>query len=165
MKKWYKESYFDSKAWIIENFEKLNITNDETLLVLLIDFYNKNKTAINYELLTKKLKKNQKEIDKLIASLVEKHYLKLKTNSKGIVFDIDNIFEFDPTVYDIANNQNLYDTLGDLFGKPLTPNELAKLNDLLNNYTETQILEATRIAEAKKKLNLAYIEGILRNEK
>ena len=79
--------------------------------------------------------------------------------------DIENIFEFDVNQYEIADNKNLYDTLGDILGKPLTPNELQKLNDLLNDYSEKDILQAVRIAEANRKLKLSYIEGILRNGK
>lgn len=165
MKKWYKETYFDANAWLLENYEKLNISNNEILLILLINHYNKNHLSLSYEVLTKKLSMSIKDIDKLIASLVNKHYLKIKTNTRGIFFDIDSIFEFDPNAYEVAKNENLYDTLGNLFGKPLSPNELQKVNDLLNKHSEKDILEAARIAEAKKKLNLAYIEGILRNEK
>lgn len=165
MKKWYKETYFDANAWLLENYDKLNISNNEILLILLINFYNRNHMAITYDILTKKLAMPIKDVDKLIASLVNKHYLKIKTNTRGIFFDIDSIFEFDPNAYEIVSNQNLYDILGDLFGKPLSPSELQKVNDLLNTYTDKDILEAARIAEAKKKLNLSYIEGILRNEK
>lgn len=165
MKKWYKESYFNSRNWILENFEKLNLNSDEVLLLLLIDFCKENKKAINYDFLTNKLNKNTKEVDKIIASLVSKHYLKLSTNSKGLVFDIDEIFEFDPEKYEISENKNLYETLSDVFNKPLSQTELQKTNDLVNEYGEKKFLEAVRIAEANRKLRIAYIEGILRNEK
>lgn len=165
MKKWYKESYFDSNSWLLENFDKLNLNNEETLFIIFINYCNKNKITISYELLNKKFKLSNKQIDNIIANLVNKHYLKLKTNSKGLIFDIDSIYEFDPTKYEISNNQTLYDTLGDLFGKPLSPMELQKINELLSIYNENQILEASRIAEANNKLNIRYIEGILRNEK
>ena len=165
MKKWYKESYFNRKNWILENFDKLNITNDELVLILLIDLCKESRKQITYEYLTAKLNKPVKEIDKIIASLVSKHYLKLGSNAKGLVLDIDNLFEFDLDKYEVSDNKDLYDTLGDLFGKPLTPNELQKVNDLLNEYSEKDILEAVRIAEANRKLKLSYIEGILRNGK
>lgn len=165
MKKWYKESYFNRKNWILENFNKLNITNDELVLILLVELCKESKKQITYDYLTLKMSKTVKEVDKIIASLVAKNYLALSTNSKGIVLDIDNIFEFDPEKYEINDNKNLYDTLGDLFGKPLTPIELQKVNDLLNEYSEKDILEAVRIAEANRKLKLSYIEGILRNGK
>ena len=165
MKKWYKESYFNRKNWILENFDKLNITNDELVLILLIELCKESRKSVTYEYLMQKLSKNQKEVDKIIASLVNKRYLNINVNSKGLVFDIDNIFEFDTETYEISENTNLYDTLGDLFGRPLTPNELTKLNDLLNEYSEKQVIEAIRVSEANRKLKLSYIEGVLRNDK
>ena len=164
MKKWYKESYFDSNSWILENFEKLNISNDEALFILLIDFCKKNKKSVTYDYLTSKLQKNSKEIDKIISSLVGKHYLKLSTNAKGLVFDIDGIFEFDPEKYEVVENKDLYDTLADIFGKPLSQSDMQKTNDLVNDYGEKKFMQAVRIAEASRKVRMAYIEGILRNE-
>ena len=165
MKKWYKESYFNRKNWILENFEKLNLNNDEVVLILLIELCKDNKTVISYDYLVKKLRKPIKDIDKTIASLVDKHYLTLSTNSKGLVLDIDNIFEFDPNKYEICENKDLYDTLADVFGKPLSPTELQKVNDLIKEYSQKEFLEAVRIAEANRKLRISYIEGILRNGK
>lgn len=165
MKKFYKTSYFNRKNWILENFDKLNITNDELVLILLIELCKESRKQITYDYLTDKLHLTIKEIDKIISSLVSKNYLVISTNQKGLVFDIDNIFEFDPEKYEVIENKDLYDTLGDIFGKPLTPSELQKVNDLLNEYSEKDILEAARIAEANRKLKLSYIEGILRNGK
>ena len=54
MKKWYKESYFDRKNWILENFDKLNLNADETILILLIDLCKTSRKAITYEHLTGK---------------------------------------------------------------------------------------------------------------
>ena len=165
MKKWYQESYFDRKNWILENFNKLNLSSDETILILLVDLCKQSRKTITYDYLTEKLHKSAREIDKIIASLVEKHYLKLSTNSKGLVFDIDGIFEFDPEKYEIAENKNLYDTAEDVFGRPLSSTELQKMNDLINEYGQKNFIEALRISEAQRKVKMAYIEGILRNEK
>ena len=131
MKKWYKESYFDRKNWILENFDRLNLNSDETLLILIIELCRISRKQISYEYLSEKMNKTVKELDQIIASLVSKHYLKLSTNTKGLVFDIDGIFEFDPEKYEITENKNLFDTVGDVFGKPLTPIQLQKMNDLL----------------------------------
>ena len=165
MKKWYKESYFDRKNWILENFDKLSLNADETLMVLLIDLCKINKKTISYEYLSQKLNKNNKEVDKIIASLVSKHYLKISTNSKGLVFDIDGIFEFDPEKYEISENKDLYDVVSDIFNKPLSSSELQKMSDLIEEYSQDKFIEALRIAEAQRKLKMSYIEGILRNEK
>ena len=165
MKKWYKESYFDRKNWILENFDRLNLNADETLLILIIDLCRINRKQISYDYLSEKMNKSVKELDQIIASLVSKKYLKLSTNAKGLVFDIDGIFEFDPDKYEITENKNLFDTVGDVFGKPLTPIQLQKMNDLLETYGQEKFTEALRLAEAHRKLSMSYIEGILRNEK
>ena len=39
------------------------------------------------------------------------------------------------------------------------------MNDLIEEYDQERFLQALRIAEANRKLKMAYIEGILRNEK
>ena len=165
MKKWYKESYFDREKWILENFNKLNLDAEETLLLLLIDLCKTSRKAITYDYLTEKLHKTTREIDRIIASLVAKHYLKLSTNSKGLVFDIEGIFEFDPDKYEIAENKDLYDTTEEVFGRPLSSSELQKMNDLINEFSQNAFIDALRISEAQRKVKMAYIEGILRNEK
>ena len=165
MKKWYKESYFDREKWILENFNKLNLDAEETLLLLLIDLCKTSRKAITYDYLTEKLHKTTREIDRIIASLVAKHYLKLSTNSKGLVFDIEGIFEFDPDKYEIVENKDLYDTTEEVFGRPLSSSELQKMNDLINEFSQNAFIDALRISEAQRKVKMAYIEGILRNEK
>ena len=165
MKKWYKESYFDRKNWILENFDKLNLNADETVLLLLVELCRQSKKTITYEYLTEKLHKSMKEIDHVIAGLVNRHYLKLSTNTRGLVFDIEGIFEFDPEKYEISVNHDIYELVSDVFGKPLSPTEMQKMNDLIEAYGQDSFLQALRIAEANRKLKMAYIEGVLRNEK
>ena len=165
MKKWYQESYFDRKNWILENFDKLNISADETLLILLVDLCKTNRKYVTYDYLMSKLGKNMKQIDTIVAGLVNKHYLKISSNSKGLIFDFDEIFEFDPDKYEISDNKDLFDTVSEVFGKPLSPTELQKITELLEVYGEKKFIEALRLAEAKRTYKVAYIEGILRNEK
>ncbi|MBQ2509482.1 MAG: DnaD domain protein [Erysipelotrichaceae bacterium] len=165
MKKWYKESYFDRKNWILENFDKLNLKAEEAMLLLLVELCRQNRKAVTYDYLTEKLHKNTREIDRLIAGLVNRHYLKLTTNSRGLVFDIEGIFEFDPEKYELSVNRDIYELVSDIFGKPLSPSEMQKMNDLIEEYDQERFLQALRIAEANRKLKMAYIEGILRNEK
>ena len=165
MKKWYQESYFDRKNWLLENFDKLNLSSDETLLIMLVELCRANRKYVTYDYLMKKLSRNAKQIDSLVASLVNKHYLKISSNSKGLIFDFDEIFEFDPEKYEISDNKDLFDTVSEVFGKPLSPTELQKISELSEIYGEKRFIEALRLAEAKRTYKIAYIEGILRNEK
>ena len=42
--------------------------------------------------------------------------------------------------------------------------ELAKLSDFIADYSKEDILEALRSADAYRKLNMSYIEKILKNK-
>lgn len=165
MKKWYQESYFDRKNWLLENFDKLNLSSDETILIMLVELCRSNRKYVTYDYLMKKLGKSAKQIDSIVASLVNKHYLKISSNSKGLIFDFDEIYEFDPEKYEISDNEDLFDTVSEVFGKPLSPTELQKISELSQIYGEKKFIEALRLAEAKRTFKIAYIEGILRNEK
>ena len=165
MKKWYKQPYFNRKAWILENFEKLNLSCDEVVLLLLIDYSKENKKAISYEYLMNKLNTDSKKIDKIIEKLVSKKYLTITPNSKGVSFDIDGIFEFDPEKYEVSENKDVFEVAEDLMKRPLSPNELQRLSDLLDEFKPNKIIDAIRMAEAYRKSSIAYVESILRNAK
>ncbi len=161
----YNEPYFDRNAWLLANFDKLNISNDEILLLLLINFANKNNINITYDYLSEKLKVSIKDLDKMLANLTSKHYLHIDVNEEGICYSIDEIFEFDVVKYEEIENDDIYKTIEDFLSKPLTPIERMKVTDLLNIYDENSIYDAIRVAEGYRKYNLAYVESILRNEK
>ena len=165
MKKWYKQPYFDARAWILENFDKLNLTSEETLVILLVDFAKENKKKLSYDYLCSKLNVNTKQLDKILSSLVAKHYLSINVNTTGVGFDIDGIFEFDMEKYEIVENKSIFNMCEELLNRPLTPNELQKVNDLLEKYNENDFIDAIRVAEAYRKASLAYVEGVLRNGK
>lgn len=165
MKKWYKQPYFNRRTWILENFDKLNLSNDEVVLLLLIDYAKEIRKTINYEYLMSKLNLDSKKIDKIIEKLVAKKYLVISPNEKGVSFNIDGLFEFDPEKYEITENKDVYNVAEDLLKRPLSPTELQKLSDLLNEYKQEKIIDALRMAEAYRKASIAYVESILRNGK
>ena len=163
MKKIYKQTYFDKQAWILENFDKLSINNNEALLLLFIEHCNKNNISLSHELIANKLNLDSKETDKLISDLLSKHYLSIINGIDGIEFNIDGIFEFDVERFTIEENADIFSTIEAVFGRLLTTNELQKVNDLLEKYDENTFLNALRKAEARRNMSIAYVEGILRN--
>lgn len=165
MKKWYKESYFDANNWLLENYDKLGLNSDEVLMLLLIVLGKDNKQNISYDYFKKKMGYSTSKIDEIIASLVTKKFLSIKPNERGIDFDIDAIFEFDPNQYEIIENKDIYEIAEDLLCRPLSASELQRLSDMLSIYGETKVTDALRSAEAYRKNNLAYVEAILKNEK
>lgn len=165
MKKWYKESYFNANNWILENYDVLGLNSDEVLMLLLIVLGKTNNINISYEFFKKKMGYTTKKIDEIIASLVAKKFLQIKPSSKGIEFDIDGIFDFDPNQYEIIENKDIYQIAEELLCRPLSSSELQRLSDLITKYGDTKVTDALRVAEAYRKNNLAYVEAILKNEK
>lgn len=165
MKKWYKQPYFNRQAWILENFDKLNLSNDEVVLLLLIDYAKDNRKAISYDYLVNKLNTDSKKIDKIIEKLVNKKYLTIIPTSKGVNFDIDGIFEFDPEKYEISENKDCYSVAEDLLKRPLSATELQKLSDLVETYSSNKVIDALRVAEAYRKSSISYVETVLVNAK
>lgn len=165
MKKWYKSTYFDSSSWILENFNKLNLTNDEVIVLLLIDYASKNNMNLNYDYFKAKLKCDTAKIDDIVSSLVNKKYLTIVPSDNGANFNIDGLFEFDPSSYELSENKDVYEIAEELKGKPLSGSELQKISDLLNEFEANKIIDAFRTAEAYRKTSIAYVESILRNEK
>lgn len=165
MKKWYKESYFNSNAWILDNFSKLNLSSDEVLLLLLIDHAKKNNEDVDYDYLKSKFNYEQNKIDDIISSLVSKKYLTISPSNNGANFDISNLFEFDPESYELNENNDIYKIAEDLKGSPLSSTELQKVSDFIDAYPQNKIIDAFRTAEAYRKNSIAYVETVLRNDK
>ena len=165
MKKWYKESYFNGINWILENFDKLNLSADEALVLMLIELANRNNRALSYDYLRAKLGYDNNRIDSIIASLAEKKYLSIKPSKKGISFDISMLYEFDPEAYTIAENHNIYNIAEEFFSRPLSSTELQKISDLCTDFGDNKVIDAFRTAEAYRKRSLAYVETVLNNEK
>lgn len=163
MKKLYKTTYFDKEAWIIENFDKLNLNSEEVLLLFLIIHATKNNIPLSYEYLCKKMNKTNKGLDKILSNLVGRHYLSIESDKNGIVFNVDGIFEFDTEKYDLLDSEDVYQTIELVFGRPLSSTELQKTSDLIEKYGQNALLDALRIADARRNLKMPYIEGILNN--
>lgn len=164
MKKWYREPYFDKQIWILENFNKLNLSAEEAMIVLLIDYCKTNNKKITYDYLCEKMNIDAKKLDELLALLVSKHCLKIMADTNGIFFDIDGLFDFDEDKYEEVVNEDVYEIVSYFLSRPLIGDELIKTNELIEKYGENKFIDALRMAEAYRKHNLAYVEGILKNE-
>lgn len=161
----YKETYFNPNAWLLDNFDKLNISHSEVLLLLLINFCHEHNKEITLEFLCEKLQISQNDLDNLLASLSGKGYLHIDVDTKGISYNIDGVFEFDVVKYEEVENDDIYQAIEEFLSRPLNPMDKMKTAELISNYNEDAIYDAIRMACAYRKYNLAYVEAILKNEK
>ncbi len=162
-KKWYNLNYFDKKNWLLDNIEKLDISNNAKLLLILVIFLEEKNIIINQNLLANKLSISLKELDSLLEDLITKGLVNIKINN-GLIFDLSKLFETDFNLYN-----NISDDIVKIYEKekvkPITRYDLEKLDELIKYYPKSSIIKAFQIAAARKQFNLSYIETILINEK
>ena len=70
--KWFEQPYVNTRDWILNNLEYLNLDPLETAVVLLIDFYNSNHHLITADGLQRALHTDNDSIDRTISSLKKK---------------------------------------------------------------------------------------------
>lgn len=160
--KWYLKPYINRRNWLLDNAENLGLSSDELLLCLMFDFLNEQRIMINYEIMEAKLGYPRAKLDTLIQNMVTKGLLEIYVGEDGVTYDILKVFEqFDEQQLDVQND--IFKAFEDSFGRPLSPNELQKLADFTKQYPEEKIIDALRSADAYRKVNIAYIEKILKN--
>lgn len=158
--KFYQEKYFNRRNWLIENLYKLKLNNNESMLILLIDFFNEFKEMITVELLSERLNLTIEEVDSAIKSLVSRGYLKISVVSMKACFNIDEVFE---AASNVVVNSNIYDLLETELGKILSRKDVSIISEWLRIYDYDTIVTALRTALAAKKKSIAYIDKILAN--
>lgn len=162
MKKLYEASYFNKQNWILEYFDKLNLTTNEALVLLLIEFAHENGYKDSMDYISKKMNISLDELDSILMSLVERNYITLNTN--GYSFNINNVFEFDPSKYELVNNRTVYQIFEEFLNRPLNGEEVRKVSNLVTEYGEDVVIDGLRKAEAYNKHSLSYVETVLLNE-
>ncbi len=161
MGKWYQHSYINKANWILENYQHLNLSSEEGILVLLINHATEHHQILSTEKLVKLSAMKQEAVDRAIGLLCAKQYLQIRAGSEGLQFDLSGLFEAEVAKSERAVNQSLYDVFESEFGRPLTPNEMENLADWLHCYDSKLILYALKEASLYKKLGFHYIATIL----
>ena len=158
--KWYKEKFINRRNWILDHLDELSVSAEETLVLLLIDFMNEYQISVSHQVLAKKLKKSDDEIDDILSRLSAKGFLNLELRDGRIIFEIDGIFEGEQEK-PIAMDTSLFDQYETEFGRPLSQMEMQRLADWTNTYHQKMIIYALREALTYDKKSFDYIERIL----
>lgn len=161
--KWYEQKFVNRRDWIIDQYETFNFSSNEGIVVLAIDFLNSHRIAITYDVLSNKTNLKPEEIDQVVALLVAKNYLEIRATAKGLVFNLAGLFESDGNKPKKVAHESVYDVYEQSFGRPLTNIEMEKINDWLKLVDSKLMIYALKEAVLYEKINMAYIEAILRD--
>ena len=154
--KWYKEKFINRRNWILDHLDELSVSAEETLVLLMNEY----QISVSHQVLAKKLKKSDDEIDDILSRLSAKGFLNLELRDGRIIFEIDGIFEGEQEK-PIAMDTSLFDQYETEFGRPLSQMEMQRLAEWTNTYHQKMIIYALREALTYDKKSFDYIERIL----
>ncbi|EOS61733.1 DnaD domain-containing protein [Firmicutes bacterium M10-2] len=152
--------WVDQCAWIFTNLENLTLDAKEALVVLLIAHYNTHDLAISTEEFALKTKMSEEEVDTIFQILSKKGYLTIDFANGKVVFRLDGLVKNSQKVGQ-SLSKSLISEFEDEFGRDLSPQEMQKILDLAEKFSERQVICALNEASVYNKRNLTYIENVL----
>ena len=160
-KQWWKESYVNTRDWILDKYEIFNLSPQEGILVLIIDFLNAKNIPISLEVLAEKSCMSLELCDKALNMLCAKKYLIIQVKESHIEFDLSGLYSADCEKPMDVFNQSIFDLYESEFARPLTKSESQRLSEWITSYDEKLIVYALREAIMYKKISFNYISKIL----
>lgn len=159
---WWQKTYINRRDWILENMGALDLSSNQILVLLMIDFMNQNQLEITLEALAKRLGWELSQVDSVIHDLVRQQILSIRVSKDVLDFNLEGLFE-ERIAYEFASG-DLFQVFESEFGRLLSQNELMMMNSWLQTYSQDEILDALRNAMIYKKLSMHYINAILANK-
>ena len=136
---WWKERHVNKRDYILDHLNEFNMSADETLMVLLIDFMNQNHISVTHELLSTKMQKSMDEIDELFTKLNSKGYVSIDVKDGRVMFQIDGLFEENKNTGNLFN-ESLFEYFENEFSV-----YLEEMKQLFSVYTDEELAQLFRL--------------------
>ena len=156
---------------IINNYKKLNITEEEIIILIFIIDYGVD-LEYNPSIFVQELNIDKYKVLELINSLKEKNILTIlikkenkKVSSEYIslqpLYDKIMNIVMDNKEKQIEIDENIYSIFENELGRTLSPLEYEKIKEMVTSYGQELVVEALKEAVYNRANNLRYIETIL----
>ena len=156
---------------IINNYKKLNITEEELIILIFIIDYGVD-LEYNPSIFVQELNIDKYKVLELINSLKEKNILTIlikkenkKVSSEYIslqpLYDKIMNIVMDNKEKQIEIDENIYSIFENELGRTLSPLEYEKIKEMVTSYGQELVVEALKEAVYNRANNLRYIETIL----
>lgn len=156
---------------IINNYKKLNITEEELIILIFIIDYGVD-LEYNPSVFVQELNIDKYKVLELINSLKEKNILTIlikkenkKVSSEYIslqpLYDKIMNIVMDNKEKQIEIDENIYSIFENELGRTLSPLEYEKIKEMVTSYGQELVVEALKEAVYNRANNLRYIETIL----
>lgn len=168
----------DIKFLLFEYYKSLNISEEELVVILMIDhFLQQKEKFITAELLAIKMNYKTKQIDNILVNLLNKKLIDYDTSSSNIKTTLKPLIrklqkqlqihmaKVNETRTNASKNEsfkNIFSTFEKEFGRVLSPVEISLLHDWLDNgFSESEIYSALNDAINQKRKTFKNIDRIL----
>ena len=156
---------------ILNNYKKLNITEEELIILIFIIDYGVD-LEYNPSIFVQELNIDKYKVLELINSLKEKNILTIlikkenkKVSSEYIslqpLYDKIMNIVMDNKEKQIEIDENIYSIFENELGRTLSPLEYEKIKEMVTSYGQELVVEALKEAVYNRANNLRYIETIL----
>jgi len=163
----FRQPFFNRRNWILENLEDLDLSLEESMVVLLIDYFNELNCNVDIPSLANKLNMDGAYIDAILNQLLAKGYLKIEAINRKMVYQLDGLYLHTEDAKPCNSNvfRNLFELYEQEFRRPLSQRESEQLSEWISVYDLKLIEYALREAVIYDKVAFPYIDTILRNWK
>ena len=168
----------DFRFLLLENYKKLKISEDEVVVIFMIDhLLSQGNPFITADLLSLKMSLDIKEIDSLIADLLTRGFLEYATLNGKTVTTLNPLkeklySEFQMSISkenEAKNNTQINETLNNIFltfenelNRPLSPLEVSRIREWVSlGYDDETIINALKEALNQGKKSLRSVDKIL----
>lgn len=160
---------------LIEFYKKIELSEDELVVVLVIDhLISQNNSLINSSSIALNMNFDEKKVDDILAKLYEKKLIEILLNNGSVSISLEplkkNLYKkFEESILsgdEIKDNEKIEQlknkvctTLEGLFNRSLTPLEINRVNDWLQDDLDENIIsEALKEAVAKNYHSINQID-------
>lgn len=163
----FRQPFFNRRNWILENLEDLDLSLEESMVVLLIDYFNEFNRNVDIPSLANKLNMDGAHIDAILNQLLAKGYLKIEAINRKMVYQLDGLYLHTEDAKPCNSNvfRNLFELYEQEFRRPLSQRESEQLSEWISVHDLKLIEYALREAVIYDKVAFPYIDTILRNWK
>jgi len=166
----------DFRFLLLENYKKLKISEDELVVIFMIDhLVSQNNPFITADLLSLKMSLDIKQIDALLADLLTRGFIEYATINGQTVTSLNPLREklfsnFTLTVSKEAENKkkkddvlgNIYQAFENELGRTLQPMETSTIREWVDlGYSDEVIINALKEALSQGKRSLRSVDKIL----
>lgn len=168
----------DFKYLLLDNYKSLKIKEDELAVIFMIDFLtSQGNPFITADLLSLKMSLKVKDIDNILASLLERGFIEYALKGKKTVTTLEPLkkilyreFQLSLTKETVEDRskeikvtlENVYSEFEKLLNRPLSPVEISKIREWISyGYSDDLIINALKESLSRGKKSLRSVDKIL----